>query len=188
MPLHNEPIDDQFLKLLSTDSQRAMELIFREYYTFLCQVIARILPDPHVAEDLAQDVFFEVWKKKETLNINTSVKAYLRRAAVNKTLNYVRDRKIRWDDEDKIPGLAYETSDVVQKMQEEELQAAVDAAIGQLPERCRLVFSLSRFEDMTYQEIAGHLGISVKTVENQMGKALRIMREKLGDYLTALLF
>jgi RNA polymerase sigma-70 factor (ECF subfamily) len=169
--------------MLPKDGERAMELMFREYYVHLCQTITRILPDTRMAEDLAQEVFFEVWKKRSNLQVNTSLKAYLRRAAVNKTLNYIRDRKIRWDDEDKIPAIVETGTDAIQKMQEEEIQTAVDSAINALPERCRLVFSLSRFEEMTNQEIADQLGISVKTVENQMTKALKMLKLALAPIL-----
>ena len=175
--------DDQILELLGRDSEKAMELIFRHYYSFLCIAIAKILPDTHVAEDLAQDVFFDVWKKRDSLNINISLKAYLRRAAINKTLNYIRDRKIRWDDEDKILMMESDTVSITEKLEGEDLKKVVDAAIDKLPERCRLVFSLSRFEEMTYQEIASHLGISIKTVENQMTKALKLLKDDISPYL-----
>lgn len=183
MPLTNLPSEEKILQLLRASSEEAMVIIFREHYAFLCQVIARILPDTHVAEDLAQEVFLEVWKKRSSLQINSSLKSYLRRAAVNKTLNYIRDRKIRWDDEDKISFVAYEASSAVEKMEEEEMKMAIEAAIDQLPERCRLVFSLSRFEEMTYQEIADQLDISIKTVENQMTKALKMLKIALGPML-----
>ncbi len=157
--------------------------MFRHYYSFLCIAIAKILPDTHVAEDLAQDVFFDVWKKRDSLSINISLKAYLRRAAINKTLNYIRDRKIRWDDEEKIQSVESKTTSVTDKLAGEDLKKVIDEAIGKLPERCRLVFSLSRFEEMTYQEIADHLGISIKTVENQMIRALKLLKDDIGPYL-----
>lgn len=175
--------DEQILHLLGKDSSQAMDLMFKLYYPMLCTAIAKILPDTHVAEDLAQDVFFDVWKKRDTLHINASLQAYLRRAATNKTLNYIRDRKIKWDDEDKIPMMESASTSVTETLQGEDLKKLIDAAIDALPERCRLVFSLSRFEEMTYQEIANHLEISVKTVENQMTKALKMLKDAIGPYL-----
>lgn len=171
------------LKSLREDSEEAMVWIFKEYYTFLCQTIVGILPETHLAEDLAQEVFLELWKKRKTIQINTSLKAYLRRAAINKTLNYLRDRKIKWDDEDKIAVAAAETTNVVERLLEQELKTAVETAINRLPQRCRLIFSLSRFEEMTYQEIADQLGISIKTVENQMTKALKLLKTALEPLL-----
>ncbi len=175
--------DEEILSLLRSDSEKAMELMFREYYPFLCKIIVRVLPDAHVAEDLAQEVFFDLWKKRDNFSINTSLKAYLRRAGINRTLNYIRDRKIRWDDEEKIAFQASNLTDASRKLEGEELQQKIDNAIDQLPERCRLIFSLSRFEEMSYQEIADQLGISIKTVENQMTKALKILREAFEEEL-----
>ncbi len=175
--------DDQILELLGKDSERAMELMFKHYYSLVCIAIAKILPDTHVAEDLAQDVFFDVWKKRDSLVINTSLKAYLRRAAVNKTLNYIRDRKIRWDDEDKITEMESDTTGIMETLEGADLAKVVEQAIDKLPERCRLVFSLSRFEEMTNQEIADQLGISIKTVENQMTKALKMLKAVIGPFL-----
>lgn len=175
--------EKEALQLLRKGNEEAMEWIFREYYAFLCQAIARILPDAHLAEDLSQEVLLEIWKRRDALLISTSLKSYLRRSAINKTLNYIRSQKIRWDDEDKLTQLAFAGSGAVENMQAEELKTAIDAAIDSLPERCRLVFSLSRFEEMTYQEIASQLGISVKTVENQMSKALKTLKALLGSML-----
>lgn len=141
------------------------------------------MPDQNIAEDLAQEVFFDLWRKRDKLNIKTSLKAYLRRAAVNKTLNYIRDKKINFEEEDKIPDLDNEQTSVIQKMSADELQVKITAAIDSLPERCRIIFSLSRYEEMTYKEIAQKLDISIKTVENQISKALSILRVALGDYI-----
>lgn len=183
MPNQVNYSESDLIELIKRDDERAMSLIFKEYYPFICGVIHRIVSDRQQAEDLAQDVFFELWKRRESLEISISLKAYLRRAGINKTLNYIRDRKIKWDDEDKLPFLASPAPDVVQKIEGDELQHYIDQVIDGLPERCRLVFKLSRFEEMTYQQIADEMGISIKTVENQMSKALRQLREGLDPVL-----
>jgi len=175
--------EENLLALLAQDSERAMELIFRQYYIFVCRSITRILPHGHVAEDLAQDVFHDLWKKRDSLVIKSSLTAYLRRAAVNKTLNFIRDRKIKWDDEPELETMTSAVPNARQNLEEQELRKLIDRTIDGLPERCRLVFTLSRFEEMTYQEIANELGISIKTVENQMSKALRILKTVLAPLL-----
>lgn len=175
--------DSSLIELLGTDSSQAIELMFKKYYAFLCLAIRRIISDEHVVEDLAQDVFMDVWRKRDALKITTSLPAYLRRAGVNKSLNYIRDQKIKWDDEDQLPLLASAQVDANKILEGEEMQQLVDRLIDSLPERCRLVFSLSRFEEMSYREIAEHLNISVKTVENQISKALKILREGLEPIL-----
>lgn len=179
----NEYSDEYILGQLPTNDGVAMELLFKKYYVFLCQAVARILIDEHSAEDIVQEVLFEVWKKRFDLNINISLKAYLRRAAVNKTLNHIRDRKMRWDDEDKLASIPNNSNNIAVEMEGRDLEKAIHSAIDQLPERCRVVFSLSRFEEMSYQQIADSLGISIKTVENQMTKALRLLKESVTLFL-----
>ena len=81
--------DAEILEMLKNNRSEAIDLLFRRHYRFVCQAAYRVLPDGHLIEDMAQDVFFELWKKRETLNITTSVRAYLKRAVINKTLNYI---------------------------------------------------------------------------------------------------
>lgn len=176
--------DQELLELLRKDADQAIELLFRQYYAYVCKAVYQIVTDAQVAEDIGQDVFFELWRKKGKLKISTSLKAYLRRAAVNKTLNYLRDRKIKWDDESELPKLAGDLPNANRPMETAELQQQIDDAIDQLPEKCRIVFMLSRQEDLSYQEIADYLNISAKTVENQISKALKHLRSALKPYLS----
>lgn len=154
--------------------------MFKQHYPFVCQAIYRILRDRHKTEDVAQEVFAELWSKRDQLHIHTSVPAYLRRMAVSRALNYIRDsRKHQWQELD--PPETGETTPAVEPeavlaLEENELRQRIEAAISQLPDKCRIVFLLSRVEEMSYGEISDHLGISVKTVENQIGKALRLLR------------
>ncbi|MBK7872326.1 MAG: RNA polymerase sigma-70 factor [Saprospiraceae bacterium] len=147
-------------------------------------MVYQVVADAVIAEDIGQEVFFEIWRRKDQLVINTSLKAYLRRSAVNRTLNYLRDRKIKWEDDQELPMLEDDTPSTTQLLEAEELQEHIDNAIDQLPEKCRIVFMLSRQEDLSYQEIADHLNISIKTVENQISKALKHLRAVLKPYLS----
>lgn len=170
--------------LLHQEPDNAIEVLFRQYYSYLCQAVYKIIPDPKLTEDIAQEVFLELWKRKDRLAISGSFKAYLRRAARNKALNYLRSQRIAFEDREDLPAIEAEIPGVVQQMEAAELHEIIDRAIDHLPERCRVVFALSRFEDMTYQEIADQLEISVKTVENQISKALKLLRIALGPYTT----
>ena len=181
---NQEHLDKEIIKQLSANPDSAIELLFRNYYELTCKAIYRIIPDSNIAEDLAQDVFYEIWKKRERFQISTSFKGYLTRAGKNKALNYIRDRKIKWDDVAALETMESGATEAMENLETEELQVLINKAISKLPERCRIVFSLSRFEEMTYQQIADELGISIKTVENQISKALKVLRVKLGSYLS----
>lgn len=175
---------DQELKaLFQKDAEHAIELLFRLYYQKVCQAVYKIIPKEQTTEDLAQEVFYELWRKKDQLQIHTSYAAYLRRAAVNKALNFLRDQKIQLDDSTVVGQLKIQAPLSDAELEATELQLVIDQAVDQLPERCRLVFVLSRFEQMSYKEIADQLDISPKTVENQISKALRLLRQALGPYL-----
>jgi RNA polymerase sigma-70 factor (ECF subfamily) len=187
--LSTSPPEETVLAALNNGEEWALDNLFRAHYTYLCQAVFRVIGDRNLAEDLVQEVFYELWRKRATLTIQQSLRAYLKRAAVNRTLNYIRDQRLIVDDESALPyDLASEQVGVVQQLEADELQEQIEAAISELPERCRLVFGLSRFEEMSNKEIAAHLDISVKTVENQMTKALRMLRKKLTPHLLLMFF
>lgn len=174
--------DREFFDLLSTDAEKAFEWLFRRYFSELCQVVYRVAHDEHLAQDLVQEVMYELWRKREQLTISISLRAYLKRAVLNRTLNYLRDNRL-WSSEERMPEIAVEESDPVDLLRSEELQELVDAAIDELPEKCRIVFVLSRYEELSYRDIASQLGIAEKTVENQVSKALKYLRQRLLPYL-----
>lgn len=175
--------DTAIKEKLSTDPDLAIEWLFRAYFPYLCTTIYQFIPNGPLAEDLAQDVFFDLWRRREEINITGSLKAYLRKAAINKALNKIRDLKSQ-SEADLPPS---DNPLPPRPLEVEELSQRIDWAIDQLPERCRLVFLLSRYEDLTYKEIAHKLEISEKTVENQIVKALKLLRRHLGPYLSSIL-
>ncbi|MBK8625223.1 MAG: RNA polymerase sigma-70 factor [Saprospiraceae bacterium] len=153
--------------------------MYNNYYGMLCNQVFLIVKDRYIAEDIVQDVFSDIWKKRENLNIHQSFTAYLKKTCRNRTLNYIRDNNIKWEDDsamDEILDTGLSSDDILSL---EQLNLIIQDEIAQLPEKCGIIFSLSRFEDMSYNEIAKSLNISVKTVENQISKALRILREKI---------
>lgn len=174
--------DREFFDLLSTDAEKAFEWLFRRYFSELCQVVYRVAHDEHLAQDLVQEVLYELWRKRDILTISISLRAYLKRAVLNRTLNHLRDNR-QWTSEERMPEIAVEESDPVDMLRSEELQELVDAAIDELPEKCRMVFVLSRYEELSYRDIATELGIAEKTVENQVSKALKYLRQRLLPYL-----
>ena len=135
-----------------------------------------------IAEDIVQDVFVKVWRNRAQLDQQQSIKSYLYRAAINTALNYLEKTKpnTSLDDTFEHAGSANDTDNMLAY---QETEQRIQAAIDTLPPKCKVVFMLSRFEDQSYAEIAQALDISVKAVEKHMGKALKILREQLKDYI-----
>ncbi|MBK9336999.1 MAG: RNA polymerase sigma-70 factor [Lewinellaceae bacterium] len=172
------------LQRLRAGDTAALRRLFDRHYPLLLGDMYSYLPDEETCKDLAQDIFVELWRKRETLDIHSSLRAYLRRAAINRALNYIKtNRRTVLEDSSSWEDQA-DTSlqDIGRKDEQEHLETALHKAIDQLPEKCRLVFSLSRFEHLSHRQIADQLGISVKTIENQITKAMRLLREAMLHY------
>jgi len=160
-----------------------IEQLFKVFYAPLGAVVYRVVPDRAVVEDILQDVFLRLWQGLAALPAIDSYRAYLHRMALNAALRHQQRarRQVAWDDE--LAGNIAVAPAALGGLHAAETAAAVAAALAQLPPQCRLVFELSRYEEMSYQQIAEALEISPKTVDNQMGKALRIMRRELAGVL-----
>ena len=179
-----EYTEQQLLAALRIGDEGALRRLFDQHYPLLLGDIYRLVPDEDTCKDLAQEVFVELWRKRSDIDIHTSLRAYLRRAAVNRALNYIKtQRRIHLDDGEQFAHTA-DTSprDIARQEVQESLEQALHAAIETLPEKCRLVFSLSRFEQRSHREIAEQLDISVKTIENQITKAMKILREAMSEH------
>lgn len=141
--------------------------------------------DEDDAREVVQKVFISLWEKRGEIDLSTSLKSYLFTSVHNRSLNVIRDRK-KFSSEE-VPELAGEW-DVSAQIESMELEEKINEALESLPEKCRQIFELNRFDGLKYSEIATQLGLSIKTVENQISKALRILREKLMKYMTLLLW
>lgn len=167
--------------------EAVFEQVFRLHYAALCRFASGILSDAENAEEIVQDVFARIWEKRATLSITVSVKSYLFRAVHNGCITFIQKQKKNMRLEEAGLKIMHRSTGETPPIQQQELEQAIGEAIGSLPAQCRRVFELSRFEELKYSEIATALNISVKTVENQMGKALRILRERLSPFLALLL-
>jgi RNA polymerase sigma-70 factor (ECF subfamily) len=136
-----------------------------------------------------QQVFLNIWHKRAKLKIHTSLKAFLYKAVHNESLNYLKHERHKLAHEKY--SLAAEGYDYRNKtpdpMALTELRSRIQKTMNELPEQCRLIFYMNRIEELKYREIADELGLSVKTVEAQISKALKVLRKKLADYLPLLL-
>ncbi len=177
----------QAVPLISVQ-EASFERLFTTHFKRLYAYALTIVKDGITAEEMVQQVFFKIWEKKGRVDIHSSVEAYLYRSVYHESLNYLKHQKVKAAHQSyAVHRGGEQAGSASSKVQLSELQQKLDKALSELPEQCRTIFQMSRFEELKYQEIADKLGLSVKTVENQMGKALKILRVKLADYLPLLL-
>lgn len=173
-------MDDMFLlQLIKNGDKQAFKYVFDTYFTALCRFMYLYLGDTQEAEDIASDIFASVWENRKKLEISLTFKAYLFQAAKNRCLNVIRDRKATVSLDD-INGQDTPQVSITDSLETEELNNLIQEAILSLPEKCREVFLQSRTKNLTNQEIAESMDISVKTVEAQITKALKQIRKFLG--------
>ena len=185
---HSKVSDNGLLRQIAGGDIHAFEMLFKEHYQNLCRYAGTFVRDSDEAEDIVQKTFVTIWEKKTDIAVETSVKSYLYGAVRNAALNNIKHRQVRQKHASSVTVADHISTDSAHDhLVSEELNGKINSAIEMLPEQCRLVFKMSRFEGLKYSEIADQLGISVKTVENQMGKALRRMRHELHEYLPVLL-
>jgi RNA polymerase sigma-70 factor (ECF subfamily) len=176
--------DQMIFQSIKSGDEKALEMLFKEYYQPLCRYAMSYLEDPADAEEVVQNCFIKLWEKREKIDIQSSVKSYLYQIIRNACLNEIKHQKVKKSYGEMVSHqgeLLSEASD--QSTLKSELEEKISIALQSLPQQCRLIFTMSRFEELKYQEIADQLNLSIKTVENQMGKALKLMRAQLQDYL-----
>ena len=176
--------EQEMLVGMKKGEDRAFRALFDAYYKYLTVTSFKILGDFEKAKDLAQDVFADLWQKREQIEISSTVKGYLRRMVVNKTLNYIKTKRIDFTDPTELPESTTQYQNAQQKIEGDDLQQIINKAIDSLPGRCKIIFVLRRMEDMSHKEIGTKLDISPKTVENQMTKALKVLRLAVEPYMT----
>ncbi|HVW59616.1 MAG TPA: RNA polymerase sigma-70 factor [Puia sp.] len=187
-PVSMEFTDTAIIQLLKDRDETGFEHVFKHYFKNLHRYALTIIQDHDQAEDIVQNVFYKLWDKIEALHFPDSLAAYLYRAVYNESLNHLKHKKVRRTYQTHITHSMKDQTDGAQrKVMFRELERRLQTAINELPEQCRTIFQMSRFEELRYLDIAEKLGISVKTVENQMGKALKQLRVKLLDYLPLIL-
>jgi RNA polymerase sigma-19 factor, ECF subfamily len=171
------------LDRLRRGDESAFDAIFRTWYAPLVRLAERFVGTQAVAEEVVQDVMLEMWRRRELLAEEGSPQAYLFRSTRNRALNHLRHASVERRAAPKVASAPSHDPPAPAQLVEAEIDTAVREAIGALPPRCREVFELSRVEGLKYSEIADTLGISVKTVEAQMGRALRELRVRLAEWL-----
>ena len=161
----------------------AFETLFKSHYVDLCKFAYHYVRCQDIAEDLVQNVFLNIWRIRHTWRPKGSIKSYLYKAVHNQSKNHARRKIIqkKWEEElNHIGPKNYQSADALTS--QNEIQYAYQNALDGLPRRCRLIFTLSRVNGLKYKEIAELLGISIKTVEVQMGRALKKLQKGLAKY------
>ena len=180
--------DQQLLDLIRTEDRAAFTELYNRYWDKTFAVAFHRLDDEHEAEEVVQEVFLSIWQRRASIELTHSVATYLSVAVKYKVINHLAKQHRRQLQLNEITIAAAETEDTTNNwLTEKELRRQLDHSINQLPEKCRIVFLLSREENKTYAEIAAELNISQKTVEAHMSKALSTLRETLKVSLPVLL-
>lgn len=172
------------LEQIKEGNIKVFETLFREMYPALCGYALKILKDSDLAEEMVQDVFYVFWKKKSELRITSSLSAYLYKAVYNKCLHYIEHQQVVQKYAQQVQQMPVAHYSAEEALQTGEMYAVYKKTLNNLPLRCRQIFQMNRKYGLKYQEIADRLSISVKTVEANMGKALKAFRESFAAYNT----
>jgi RNA polymerase sigma-70 factor (ECF subfamily) len=176
--------DTEIIRRIRQGDVAQFESLFRSSYISLVRYARKLIKDHDTAEEIVQDLFFRLWKDKEKIEIESSLNGYLFRSVHNRCLHYVEHNRVVKQHAEEMSYRQAESqetpSDIIYY---KELQAKIARILERLPERCGKIFYMSRFEGLKYTEIAEKLSVSVKTVESNMGRALKEFRKELKEQL-----
>ncbi len=178
--------DLRIKKIINGDSDSFKDLFF-EFAKPLIYFSNRIVNDYDEAENIVQEVFVSIWQNREKLDPSQKIKTYLYVAVKNRSLKFIRHENVKQDSFEDIQEIYQTHSNPESETLYEELKLAIDNAIKSLPEKCKLIFEMNRFDKLSYKEIAKVLDISVKTVETQMGRALKSLRSQLAKFISLMI-
>lgn len=175
---------EYWMENIRRGDKRAFEILFKKYYLSLTRFAWRYVKSKAISEDLVQELFTSLWEKREELNVNGSMRPYLYKSVRNLSLNHLKHQKVqnrydsKWMDLKEFPEIQFE-----EKYREQQIRDAITKAVEELPTRSKMTYKLHRYDGLKYEEIAEVMGISVKTVESQMTRTLKILREQLAYLL-----
>ena len=174
--------DTEIVRRIRLGDAGQFESLFRSSYVSLVRYAKTLIKDHDTAEEIVQDLFFRLWKDKEKLKIESSLNGYLYRAVHNRCLHHIDHNRVVEKYAREMAVMEQETNESpTDILHYRELQAKIAAILERLPEKCGKIFCMSRFEGLKYSEIAEKLSISVKTVEANMGRALKEFRKILAE-------
>lgn len=176
------------IQSLRKGEKKAYEAIYNEFFGVLFHLCLHYLHDEKIAEEIVQDTFMKLWEIRNALNDQFNVKSFLYTVAKNNSLNYIRNQRVSMKHLENIKYLEMQFNyEALERLGNyvrfEELRNKIEESIANLPPEIIKTFRLSRFEELSYKDIANRQDISIKTVEARISKALRILRVELKDYL-----
>jgi RNA polymerase sigma-70 factor (ECF subfamily) len=178
----------QWVQLVRSGDECAFENLFKHFYAQLCEFAFQYVKNRQCAEDIVQLLFLHIYEKGEEWNPTGNIKSYLFTAVRNRSLNYLRSQSKTNDhqslDNPSSDALKLSHTHVEEELYAQDLNRAIQSAFENMPDQRRRIFMLSRESNLTYREIAKVLGISIKTVETQMGRALKLLRKELNIFFT----
>ena len=176
--------EKQVIEKIRKGDVQAFEWLFRQYYEKLCQWAHHYLQDLDSSEEVVQDLYYHLWRNRDTTEFHVSVKSYLYKAVSNNCKMLIRNRDRRSAIEAEIVLLNTDSAEEPEELLEvKEIREVVNRTLEELPEKPAQIFRMSRYEGLKYREIAEKLSISIKTVEANMGKALKVFRKNLQEYI-----
>lgn len=167
-----------FIQKLKQGDDTAYKILYKKYYQWLCNYVFKLCENKKLAEDIVQDMLMKFYVKRKKINIKTSLKNYLFASCHNQFLQHLRKKKIKYDDLDEIKWDVITSSMNPHENVKEDKLKQLHQLIDELPPRCKEIFIKSKLEETKYKDIAVEMDISVKTVENQMSKALKHLRKR----------
>jgi len=176
-------IESEWIRDIKAGKQNAFEKLFNFYCQRLINFTRRYVADIQIAENIVQDVFVHVWNHRSNLDPSRLIKSYLFKAVKNEALKEIRHRDVETRSQQKLIDLIEPDIDPEKELTAEETNKEIHQAINELPDKCREIFKMNRFDGLKYAEIAEILNISEKTVETQMGRALKKLRIRLKPLL-----
>lgn len=184
MPTPNNHIDQKELLVeLKAGNQTAFERFFKTNYTPLAKFAWKYVRQNEVAEELVHDAFLQLWQKRESLQITSSLEGYLYTTVKNKCLNYLKSKYVKWEEASDLSEYSHPlTKNTEETLTADELQTLLSEAIDALPPKCKAIFQLRNQTDMTYEEIGKKLNLSKKTVGAQMCIALQKLKTYLAEH------
>ncbi|KAA6347482.1 ECF RNA polymerase sigma factor RpoE [termite gut metagenome] len=181
-------IERDILENIKKGDLHSFKQLFENYYVMLCYIANRYLNSKQLSEEIVDDVFYKIWENRETLNIHTSLKAYIVKAVRNRSINYLEQNRLSCYisdapiEDDRENSFFADTNTPLSDLIGKEQEDAITLAINSLPAGCRKIFHLRHFENLNYEEIAIKQNISINTVKSQMQTALQKLRQLLSPY------